>query len=251
MMVLVGIGTRDAALAGMTMVVAHAMFKAALFMVVGIIDHTTGTRDLRKLAHLGKAAPALAIIASLAAASMAGLPPLLGFVGKEAALESVLETNALGHWSSIAVVTVIVLGSILTVGYSVRFIWGAFGRKTLSKPSPAVSKMHKPGWLFLFAPGLLAVLGLAAGILSPQLEKLLTPYSTTLAPGPHADYHLALWQRIQHSAAAHLHRHRRRHRALHRAASDQPPALRAPAARQRRPYLRRRPCAAWTPSRCA
>ncbi len=124
MMVLVGIGTRDAALAGMTMVVAHAMFKAALFMVVGIIDHTTGTRDLRKLAHLGKAAPALAIIASLAAASMAGLPPLLGFVGKEAALESVLETNALGHWSSIAVVTVIVLGSILTVGYSVRFIWG-------------------------------------------------------------------------------------------------------------------------------
>ncbi|REK80394.1 Na+/H+ antiporter subunit A [Rhodococcus erythropolis] len=193
MMVLVGIGTRDAALAGMTMVVAHAMFKAALFMVVGIIDHTTGTRDLRKLAHLGKAAPALAIIASLAAASMAGLPPLLGFVGKEAALESVLETNALGHWSSIAVVTVIVLGSILTVGYSVRFIWGAFGRKTLSKPSPAVSKMHKPGWLFLFAPGLLAVLGLAAGILSPQLEKLLTPYSTTLAPGPRADYHLALW----------------------------------------------------------
>ncbi|MCJ0902287.1 Na+/H+ antiporter subunit A [Rhodococcus sp. ARC_M6] len=193
MMVLVGIGTRDAALAGMTMVVAHAMFKAALFMVVGIIDHTTGTRDLRKLAHLGKKAPALAVIAGLAAASMAGLPPLLGFVGKEAALESVLETDVLGHWSSIAVITVIVAGSILTVGYSLRFIWGAFGRKTLKNPSPAVSKMHAPSWLFLFAPGLLAVLGLAAGILSPQLEKLLTPYTQTLAAGPHADYHLALW----------------------------------------------------------
>ena len=196
MMVLVGLGTRDAALAGMTMVVAHAMFKAALFMVVGIIDHTTGTRDLRKLAHLGKTAPALAIIAALAAASMAGLPPLLGFVGKEAALESVLETDVLGHWSSIAVITVIVMGSILTVGYSIRFIWGAFGRKTLSKPSPAVSKMHAPSWLFLFSPGLLAVAGLAAGILSPQLEKLLTPYSTTLPAGPHADYHLALWHGV-------------------------------------------------------
>ncbi|MDV8069795.1 Na+/H+ antiporter subunit A [Rhodococcus sp. IEGM 1366] len=196
MMVLVGLGTRDAALAGMTMVVAHAMFKAALFMVVGIIDHTTGTRDLRKLAHLGKTAPALAIIAALAAASMAGLPPLLGFVGKEAALESVLETDVLGHWSSIAVITVIVMGSILTVGYSIRFIWGAFGRKTLSKPSPAVSKMHAPSALFLFSPGLLAVAGLAAGILSPQLEKLLTPYSTTLPAGPHADYHLALWHGI-------------------------------------------------------
>ena len=196
MMVLVGLGTRDAALAGMTMVVAHAMFKAALFMVVGIIDHTTGTRDLRKLAHLGKTAPALAIIAALAAASMAGLPPLLGFVGKEAALESVLETDVLGHWSSIAVITVIVMGSILTVGYSIRFIWGAFGRKTLSKPSPAVSKMHAPSALFLFSPGLLAVAGLAAGILSPQLEKLLTPYSTTLPAGPHADYHLALWHGV-------------------------------------------------------
>jgi multicomponent Na+:H+ antiporter subunit A len=196
MMVLVGLGTRDAALAGMTMVVAHAMFKAALFMVVGIIDHTTGTRDLRKLAHLGKTAPALAIIAALAAASMAGLPPLLGFVGTEAALESVLETDVLGHWSSIAVITVIVMGSILTVGYSIRFIWGAFGRKTLSKPSPAVSKMHAPSWLFLFSPGLLAVAGLAAGILSPQLEKLLTPYSTTLPAGPHADYHLALWHGV-------------------------------------------------------
>lgn len=196
MMVLVGLGTRDAALAGMTMVVAHAMFKAALFMVVGIIDHTTGTRDLRKLAHLGKTAPALAIIAALAAASMAGLPPLLGFVGKEAALESVLETDVLGHRSSIAVITVIVMGSILTVGYSIRFIWGAFGRKTLSKPSPAVSKMHAPSALFLFSPGLLAVAGLAAGILSPQLEKLLTPYSTTLPAGPHADYHLALWHGV-------------------------------------------------------
>ncbi|MGF7119992.1 Na+/H+ antiporter subunit A [Rhodococcus sp. BE178] len=193
LMVLVGVGSRDAALAGMTMVVAHAMFKAALFMVVGIIDHTTGTRDIRKLARLGPSAPWLATIAALAAASMAGLPPFLGFVGKEAALESILDASVLEPWASTTIVVAMVLGSILTVAYSIRFVWGAFGRKRLRKPSAAVANMHAPGALFLAPPALLAVAGLAAGPLSPQLEKLLTPYSTTLPAGPHADYHLALW----------------------------------------------------------
>lgn len=179
-MVLVGVGSRDAALAGMTMVVAHAMFKAALFMVVGIIDHTTGTRDIRKLARLGPSAPWLATIAALAAASMAGLPPFLGFVGKEAALESILDASVLEPWASTTIVVAMVLGSILTVAYSIRFVWGAFGRKRLRKPSAAVANMHAPGALFLAPPALLAVAGLAAGPLSPQLEKLLTPYSTTL-----------------------------------------------------------------------
>ncbi|WP_137724067.1 Na+/H+ antiporter subunit A [Prescottella subtropica] len=191
--VLVGVGSRDAALAGMTMVVAHAMFKAALFMVVGVIDHTTGTRDIRKLARLGHHAPWLATIAALAAASMAGLPPLLGFVGKEAALESILTTDVLDPWARTATLAGIVLGSVLTLAYSIRFVWGAFGRKRQRWPSPAVAGMHAPSALFMAPAGLLAVAGLAAGPLSPQLEKLLTPYTTTLPAGPHADYHLALW----------------------------------------------------------
>ncbi|MFC9516191.1 Na+/H+ antiporter subunit A [Nocardiaceae bacterium NPDC056970] len=196
LMVLVGVGSRDAALAGMTMVVAHAMFKAALFMVVGIIDHSTGTRDIRKLARLGPSAPWLAAIAALAAASMAGLPPFLGFVGKEAALESILQADMLEPWARTAVLVGMVLGSILTVAYSIRFVWGAFGRKRLRQPSPPVANMHAPSALFLAPPALLAVAGLVAGPLSPQLEKLLTPYSTTLPAGPHADYHLALWHGI-------------------------------------------------------
>ncbi|NLE80380.1 MAG: Na+/H+ antiporter subunit A [Rhodococcus sp.] len=195
-MVLVGIGTRDAALAGMTMVVAHAMFKATLFMVVGVIDKTTGTRDIRKLAHLRHKAPGLAIIAATAAASMAGIPPLIGFVGKEAALESVLHAQPLDDWASIATVAAIVIGSILTLTYSVRFMWGAFGRKQLQRPSPAVAGMKSPGALFLVAPAFLAALGLVAGIASPQLEKLLTPYTTTLPAGEGADYHLGLWHGI-------------------------------------------------------
>ena len=92
--VVFGAGTRDAALAGLAMLLAHALFKAALFLVVGVVDHTTGTRDLRELSGLGRRAPVLAVVAALAAASMAGLPPLAGFVAKEAAFERASSTAA-------------------------------------------------------------------------------------------------------------------------------------------------------------
>ncbi|MFC9787478.1 Na+/H+ antiporter subunit A [Rhodococcus sp. NPDC127528] len=190
---LVGTGSRDAALAGMTLVVAHAMFKAALFMVVGIIDHTTGTRDLRKLAHLGKRTPVLCAVAVGAAASMAGLPPFLGFVGKEGALEAIATTDVLAPPVRVLVLAAIVAGSILTVAYSIRLIWGAFARKTLSNPSAAVAGMHPAGPLFLFVPTLLSAGGLVAGLAAPVVDRLLTPYSRTLPAGDHADYHLALW----------------------------------------------------------
>src|SRR5699024_3242048 len=85
MVTLVGTGTRDAALAGTAVVVAHALFKSALFMVVGAIDHSTGTRDIRELAGLGRARPGLLVMSVAATASMAGAPPFIGFVGKEAA----------------------------------------------------------------------------------------------------------------------------------------------------------------------
>lgn len=191
LMVLVGVGTEDAAMAGMTMLVAHAMFKAALFMVVGIIDHATGTRDIRKLAHLGRKTPVLAGIATLAALSMAGLPPLIGFVGKEAALQTLSEATVFGHSARVLIVTLVALGSTLTVAYSIRFIWDAFGGKGRGEPSSAVVKLHPPGPLLLAVPALLAVGGLAAGIASPWLDGLLRPYARTLpVPG---DYHLALW----------------------------------------------------------
>ncbi|CPZ96147.1 Putative cation antiporter NADH dehydrogenase subunit [Mycobacteroides abscessus] len=82
LVVLTGTGDPDILLAGLVMLCAHALFKAALFMVVGIIDHTVGTRDIRKLAWLGNRQPLLLLIAGIAAASMAGVPLTLGFVGK-------------------------------------------------------------------------------------------------------------------------------------------------------------------------
>src|SRR6478735_1780942 len=95
LMAIFGLGTRAAALAGLAMLVAHALFKAALFMTVGIVDHAAHTRDLRKLSGLAGRMPVLCASAVLAAASMAGIPPLLGFVAKESVLGAF--TDALGH----------------------------------------------------------------------------------------------------------------------------------------------------------
>lgn len=191
LIVLVGLGSKDAALAGVTMVVAHGMFKAALFMVVGIIEHNTGTRDIRKLAHLGKRTPVLAGIAALAALSMAGIPPLVGFVGKEGALEAIAHADTIPAWSRTVVLTLVVLGSILTVAYSVRFVWDAFGSKQRPTPSAAVANMHAPGPLLLASPALLAVGGLVGGLAAGPLDRALRGYSSTL-PGE-GEYHLALW----------------------------------------------------------
>ncbi|WP_210062957.1 Na+/H+ antiporter subunit A [Rhodococcus ruber] len=193
---LVGIGSREAALAGMAMVVAHAMFKACLFMVVGIVDHGAGTRDIRKLAHLGKRTPFLAAVAAVAAMSMGGLPVFIGFVGKEAALEAVQVTTLLSPGARIAVLTAIVVGSILTLAYSIRFVWGAFGRKQLKRPSPAVQSFHEPGPLLLFSPTVLAFGGLAAGLAAPWIDTLLSPYADTLPSTLDKPYHLALWHGV-------------------------------------------------------
>ncbi|WP_068145080.1 Na+/H+ antiporter subunit A [Rhodococcoides corynebacterioides] len=190
---IVGIGTRTALLAGLAMVVAHGFFKAALFMVVGIIDHTTGTRDVRRLAHLGDRAPVLCTTAVVAAASMAGLPPFLGFVGKESAFEAAIDSDALSPGASAAVLATMVLGSILTVAYSLRFVWGAFGRKKLRAPSAAVAGMHAPGAFFLAPAVLLAALGLVGGLAAPVMDRLLSPYAETLPSYGAKVYHLALW----------------------------------------------------------
>ncbi|HEY0508429.1 MAG TPA: proton-conducting transporter membrane subunit, partial [Blastococcus sp.] len=118
LMVLVGGGSRELAAAGLAMTVAHALFKSALFLTVGVIDHATGTRDLRKLSGLGRRLPGVAVIGGLAALSMAGVPPLLGFVGKEAAFAALWEAGLPDRTAAAVVLAVLVTGSALTAAYS-------------------------------------------------------------------------------------------------------------------------------------
>ena len=142
MTVMVGAGGSDLMLAGLAVLCAHAMFKAALFMVVGIIDHATGTRDIRRLAWLGQRSRPLLIIAIGATASMAALPPFLGFVAKEADFETLLHSESLGPTAPF-VLAAIVIGSVFTTIYSLRFLWGAFARKGRPEPSKRVANMHR------------------------------------------------------------------------------------------------------------
>ena len=129
---LAGAGTHIAAMAAVGALLAHGFFKSTLFLTVGVIDHQTGTRDLRKLNGVGRRMPVLAAVAGLAAASMAGLPPLLGFIGKETALEAFApgEIPEIATWAATAELTGLVIASVITFAYSARFWWGAFWRKT-------------------------------------------------------------------------------------------------------------------------
>lgn len=189
--VLLGAGGRDLVLAGLTVLCAHAMFKAALFMVVGIIDHATGTRDIRRLAGLGRRCPALMTIAVAATASMAALPPFLGFVAKEAAFATLADSESLGTTAP-WVLAGVVIGSIFSVAYSLRFLWGAFAGKGRSAPSTRVAELHPPTPTFQAAPAVLAAAGLGVGLAPVYLSHLLEGYADTIASDRH-DYHLALW----------------------------------------------------------
>jgi len=196
LMVVMGYGTRDAALAGLALLLAHALYKSTLFLVVGIIDHRAGTRDLRKLSGLGREAPVLAVIAALALASMVGLPPLLGFVAKEAVFTSLLSGAAGGDPLGWVALIGVAVGSALTAAYSARFFWGAFARKP---DVEAVRPVHEH-IDFLFAPALLAASGLALGILASVVDGWLDGYADQFPPGEES-YHLALWHGLEPALA--------------------------------------------------
>ncbi|GAA4641159.1 Na+/H+ antiporter subunit A [Gordonia humi] len=193
MMVLVGVGDAGVAMAGLAMVVAHAMFKACLFMVVGIIDHSTGTRDIRLLARLGHRLPLLAGVAAVAGASMAGLPFTFGFVGKETAFGSMWATGALDPSVAHLVDIVLLIGSVITFAYTTRFLWGAFGRKVRRLPTRAVATLHPPNAAFLAPPAVLAVLGVVSSFFAHQIGDLFEPYAESLPTYGHEIEHLALW----------------------------------------------------------
>jgi multicomponent Na+:H+ antiporter subunit A len=189
LIVLFGAGTPATAAAGWALLVAHALFKAALFMVVGIIDHQTGTRDIRRLPGLRAGWLLLEVVTVLAAASMAGVPLDAGFVAKELAYDSLGDAAFNG---STAVLVATVAGSMLTVAYTVRFYWGAFvapRRRTAADPG---SSPPPPALAFVVPAGVLAVFGVVLGI----VPGVLDPLATASIAGFGADaapVHLSLW----------------------------------------------------------
>ncbi len=179
---MVGYGDAQMALAGLMMLCAHALFKSALFLSVGVVDVAMGTRDLRELSGVGRAMPVTATFAGLATASMIGLPPFAGFVAKETSLEALVggDLTATITWIAIA------LGSVLTVGYGLRFWWGSFADKPNVEPLP----VGRTSRVMVAPVVILASLGLILGVVSSWWSHLLELHADTYAG---TAGHLALW----------------------------------------------------------
>ena len=122
---LFGMGTQLAAVAAVFHVINHAIFKASLFMAAGIIDHETGTRDMRRINGLWRYMPHTATLAMVAASSMAGVPLLNGFLSKEMFFAESLQLNLPGFWAWLPPL-VATLAGIFAVAYSARFIHDVF-----------------------------------------------------------------------------------------------------------------------------
>lgn len=187
LVLLAGTGSRDTALAAAAMILGHALFKAPLFLVTGIVDHAAGTRDLRRLSGVGRSLPYVCAVAVLAAASMAALPPMLGFAAKEAAFEALLRGSTADRWALV----VTVAGSALTTAYTLRFVWGAFARKPGVQDTP----VHRVRAAFLAPPALLALCGLVLGPGVAWTDRLFSAYADSF-PVPAHPYHLSLWHGV-------------------------------------------------------
>ncbi|MBI1402867.1 MAG: monovalent cation/H+ antiporter subunit A [Porphyrobacter sp.] len=193
LVMLLGFSREMAVVAAVLHILNHAAFKAALFMAAGIVDHETGTRDIRRLGGLAKAMPVTALVATLAAASMAGLPPLGGFISKEMMLYETPEIALFGPaWVVPALATI---GAAFSVAYSLRFAWQLFfGRPRDPEP---FARAHDPA-AGMWAPSalltLLAVLlGLVPMALAAPLVGAVT-HAVTGAPTP--EFELGLWHGV-------------------------------------------------------
>jgi len=190
---LFGFGTPLAAVAGVFHIINHATFKASLFMVAGIVDHETGTRDMRRLGGLARKMPHTATLAIIAASAMAGVPLLNGFLSKEMFFaESVDMANGMSpQWLLPALVTV---GGVLSVAYSVRFIHDTF----FGKPAPDLPREpHEPHRMMKIPVDLLVVLCLAVGILPAVIVgPLLTYAAHAVLQGPAPHFSLSVWHGV-------------------------------------------------------
>jgi multicomponent Na+:H+ antiporter subunit A len=187
MMLVFGTGEYAIAEAGIVLLLAHAGFKAALFMVVGIVDHRHGTRDLRALPRSGPSA--VTVTAVISAASMAGIPPLLGFLAKEKSLEGYLDDATFAGGP--AVLVVIVVGSVLTFAYAGRFVLGMLGRlpadrQTLDRVGAHPVEHaagHAPTWAASVPLVALTAFTVVAGLVPENITALVEAATVALQPG--------------------------------------------------------------------
>ena len=198
---LFGLSTPLAAVAGVFHIINHATFKASLFMAAGIIDHEAGTRDMRRLHGLWKYMPYTATLAMVAAAAMAGVPLMNGFLSKEMFFAEAMQISAghVGGWLLPALVTLV---GALAVAYSIRFIHDVFFN---GEPVDLPRTPHEPPRWMKVPVEILVVLCLVVGI-APALTvaPLLAAAAADTLQAPLPEYRLALWHGFNQALAMSL-----------------------------------------------
>jgi multicomponent K+:H+ antiporter subunit A len=187
---LFGLDEPLAVVAGVFHILNHATFKAGLFMSAGIIDHETGSRDLRRLGGLMRLMPITATLGMVAAAAMAGVPLLNGFLSKEMFFAEAVAKNS-HAWMNLLLPLGATLAGVFSVAYSLRFIHDCFfngAPKDLPKPP------HEAPLFMLLPVGLLVLLCVAVGV-APQwvAGPLLAVAGQAALGAPLPLYSLAIW----------------------------------------------------------
>jgi multicomponent K+:H+ antiporter subunit A len=196
---LIGLASPMSAVVAVFHILNHAAFKAALFMSAGIVDHETGTRDMRRLGGLMASLPIVGTLVIVAAAAMAGVPPFNGFISKEMLLDEALraESRLWGAGSGFgwAVPVLATLGGLASVAYSIRLVHDVF----FNGPAHAlpVAHPHEPPW-GMKAPVLLLVavciaVGLAPMAIAGPMVKLA---ASAVLGAPAPAFSLALWHGV-------------------------------------------------------
>ena len=186
---LLGLGGAAAAQAAMAFLFAHALYKAALFLVAGAIDHETGERDITRLGGLARAMPLTMLGAVIAAFSMAGLLPMFGFVAKELVYSATLEAGGL---AGIVLTAVAVISSMFFVVVSCCVAGRPFFGRYLETPKQA----HEAPVSMWLGPILLGGCTLLFGLRPQWIGGGLLSAASSAILGEHTHLHLALWHGV-------------------------------------------------------
>ena len=189
LVMLIGQDTEIAFKALVVGVVAHALYKSALFLIAGIVDHEAGTRDLRRLGGLRKVMPFSFVLVSIAALSMAGLPPLFGFLAKETLLATAVHPSLPVAVSWVFSGAVVVAAAFKLVQSGLVVVEGFMGQ-----PKDTAVHPHEAPRLMLLAPAIPALLSLAIGILpEPKPVAEFFGKAAEAAHGSSVKVSFALW----------------------------------------------------------
>lgn len=190
---LLGMNSPLAAVAAVFHIMNHATFKASLFMAAGIVDHESGTRDIRRLSGLRTMMPVTATLACVASAAMAGVPLLNGFLSKEMFFAETVFVDA-AHWVRIALPVIATLAGIFSVAYSLRFTADVFfGPKATDLPR----KPHEPPHWMRVPVELLVLACLVVGIFPAwSVGPFLNAAATPVVGGSLPEFSLAVWHGV-------------------------------------------------------